>query len=108
MNIVSADAPLVGAQVSFVLPPDVAAPKFHLFQEVYYCKRKGVVVGMRYICPLEALAESTSDWGWSYTISDIFGKTPQEALLADETTEYVYERSLHCCLCPPCQQQGEG
>lgn len=82
-------------QIYSPLPSDVPAPKFHLFQEVCYSDRQGVITGMQYICPLEALAASLGRYGWQYDISYIYSKTPELALRAPDSDNHIHEESLH-------------
>lgn len=76
------------------LSSGVPAPKFHLFQEVYCDKYRGVIVGMQYMCPLEALAQSLRWYGWRYTVSYVFGKAPEQVLKAPDSSYHIPEENL--------------
>lgn len=92
----SATAPSAGT-ISFALPTDIPRPKHHLFERVYHCDAVAdvaTVVAMRWICPLEAIANDLGYWGWQYDLSYRFGKTAELAVDASEDLSFVEEEEL--------------
>ncbi|MEO1211496.1 MAG: hypothetical protein AAFX78_18440 [Cyanobacteria bacterium J06638_20] len=75
------------------LPDSVPEPKFELFQRVRHGKHTGVIVGMEWLCPMDALTQNMSSHGWSYRISFLYGKPPEAAFNAPD---YGYDISEHC------------
>jgi hypothetical protein len=84
-------------QIAIAAPDGVTPPKFSLFQAVVYKKRRGIITGLRYICSLEALAESMTDFGWEYVVSYYFGNPPEKVLTAPETDIALTESDLCPC-----------
>ncbi|MBW4469218.1 MAG: hypothetical protein KME45_03035 [Stenomitos rutilans HA7619-LM2] len=80
------------------IPAAVPAPKFKLFESVYYGKHKGTIVGMAYENPYESLRHNSRP-GWRYDLSYSLGKTPLEAVYVDEDDTLIYEDSLNRCRC---------
>jgi hypothetical protein len=81
-------------KIVFNLPDGVPEPKFKLFQTVYHSKQQGRIIGMIYTSAIEALALNESTYGWEYHLSYVFGKSPEEAISADERDSYIHEEKL--------------
>ncbi|MBD2019385.1 hypothetical protein H6F43_04200 [Leptolyngbya sp. FACHB-36] len=89
-------------EVNIEIPEEVKPPQFHLFQKVvfqdiHYEPKQllvGTVTGMAWVAPLEAIAEDLSFWGWKYTVSYIYGLSPEEALDVRETDSGIREDAL--------------
>jgi hypothetical protein len=80
------------------IPTSVPTPKFQLFEEAYYGKYKGTIVGMAYENPYESLRQD-SQTGWRYDLSFSFGCTPLEAVSVSEDDTLIFEDSLSRCGC---------
>ena len=86
------------SMLSLEIPENVPKPKFKLFEEAYYGKHKGTIVGMAYENPLEALRQSSQP-GWRYDLSYSLKTTPLEAVSVSEDDTLIYEDSLSRCAC---------
>lgn len=82
------------------IPAGISTPKFDLFQRVSadYGIRIGTIIGIRWVCALEAILEDEETYGWAYDISYVYGKRPEDVVNRNgeslETTFCVFERSL--------------
>lgn len=69
-------------QITIAIPAEVPLPKFSMFERVYYVERKleGIVVGIRYVSPADALIEEYTSFGWQYSVSFTFGLPLEEVV----------------------------
>ena len=82
------------------IPESVPFPKYEMFQPVRCGKHHGRIMGMRYICPLDAIKEELDKPGWYYAISDLLGKEPIDYFSACDFGYETFEDDI----CPVAEE----
>lgn len=75
------------------IPEGIPTPRFELFQPVRRGQRKGYVVGMKWLCPIDAVVLGLKSYGWVYDISFLYGKSAEAAFNAPD---FGYEIPEDC------------
>lgn len=87
-------------QLTITVPPNIPAPKFHLFQTIHIKTdndtETGVIVGIEYTTLFTAIANHCNTYGWEYKVDFYFEAATEKLLSADEyeTTRTYHEAKL--------------
>ncbi|MEO1147624.1 MAG: hypothetical protein AAFY26_18745, partial [Cyanobacteria bacterium J06638_22] len=68
--------------------------KFQLFQRVRHGSRVGLINCIKWICPLDAIAQEMRGYGWFYQVSFLLNKQPEDYFTTPESDFEISEDEI--------------